>query len=238
MKKKRVLKIISRYYHRLDKKSRQMSPAYDPEIIHKFRTNYKQLKAFLHMIHVSGIPGKLKDFYHLLGTLRDLQLQDQYTKRDARHLPTYRKIIHKQAEQSKSQLDEFLAKKPVRKAGKKTLAAVKSGFSHKTYRRYLKNKTADMQQLLQPATYSDTDLHTIRKLFKELSNNEQLPKSPLQDKLGDFQDKRNALRLLRQFRPAHTSKKERQYIQQKEKTLITEKKAIKAQLEKELKGIS
>lgn len=237
MKKKRVLKIIRRYYNRLDKKSRQMPPAYAPSIIHKFRTNYKKLKAFLHMIHVQGIPRKLKDFYHLLGTLRDLQLQEQYTKPDAPQLPTYRKIIHKQAEQSKLKLNDSLAKKPVQKARKKTLSGVKSGFSHKTYQQYLKNETAAIQQILQPATYSDTDLHTIRKHFKELSNNEQLQKSPLQDKLGAFQDKRNALRLLRQYRPARMGKKERIYLEKKEKALVAEKKVIKAQLGKELKSI-
>ncbi len=237
MKKKRVLKIIRRYYNRLDKKSRQMSPGYAPKVIHQFRTKYKQLKAFLHMVHVPGIPGKLKDFYHQLGILRDLQLQEQYTRNDAPHLPSYRKIIHKQAEQSKSQLADILVKKPVKKARKKTLIAVKSGFSHKRYQRYLESQTAAVQEILQPESYSDADLHTIRKLFKELSNNEQLKKSPLQDQLGAFQDKRNALRLFRQYHPARMSKKERVYLEKKEKALVAEKKTMKAQLIRELKSI-
>lgn len=238
MKKKRVLKTIGRYYKRLDKKSRQMPPAYDPEIIHKFRTNYKKLKAFLHMIQLPGIPGKLKDFYHQLGTLRDLQLQEQYIKHDARHLPTYRKIIHKQAEQCKDQLHHSLAKKPVQKAGKKTLKAVKTGFSHKTYQKYLAGKTIAMQQMLHPTSFSDNDLHTIRKTFKELSNNNQLHCSTLQDRLGDYQDKCNALRLLRKYRPAELSDKEAQYLQHKEEILVNEKKRMKAWLARALKTIS
>ncbi len=190
------------------------------------------------MIQLPGIPGKLKDFYHQLGTLRDLQLQEQSTRRDARHLPTYRKIIHKQAEQSKLQLHQSLSKKPVTKASRKTLTKVKTGFSRKTYQQYLENKTAAIQQMLQPASFSDNDLHAIRKTFKELLHNDQLHDSKLQDKLGDYQDKRNALRLLRKYRPARLGKKEALYLRHKEEALIKEKKKMKAWLVRELKTIS
>lgn len=238
MKKKRVLKIIGRYYRRLDKKSRQMPPAYDAEVIHTFRTNYKKLKAFLHMIHVPGIPRKLKDFYHHTGVLRDLQLQEEYIKTDARKLPTYCKILHKQAEQSRQELDKHLSKKLVAKAKRKTLARIKSDFSHKTYQRYLQKRTAAMQQMLQPESFSDDDLHAIRKSIKELSNNQQLHGTAIQDKLGAFQDRRNALRLLRKYWPAHADKKEARYLRHKEQVLLKEKKRMKSQLARELKTIA
>lgn len=238
MKKKRVLKIIGRYFKRLNKKSRQMPPAYDPEVIHTFRTNYKKLKAFLHMIHVPDIPDQLKDFYHQLGTLRDLQLQEQLTKKEARHLPTYRKIIHKQAEQSKLLLSQLLVKRPVRKSKKKIVKAVRSGFSHHKFQKYLRRKTTDVQQMLQPADFSDNDLHSIRKVFKELVHNHQLQDTTLQDRLGAYQDKRNSLRLFRKYRPADLSRKEADYLRHKEQALNKEKKRMKSWLAKELKTLS
>ncbi len=190
------------------------------------------------MIHVSGMPRKLKDFYQHLGLLRDLQLQEQYIKPDAFRLPIYSKILHRQVEQSKQELARYLSKKMLAKARKKTMAKVKSNFSHKTYQKYLQSKTMAMQHMLQARSFSDNDLHAIRKSLKELSNNQQLNNSAIQDKLGEFQDARNALHLLRKYWPADLSNKEAGLLKYKEQVLLRQKKRMKAQLAQEIKTIS
>lgn len=251
MKKKRVLRIIRRYYKRLQKKCKLMPPAYDVEVIHSFRTNYKKLKAFLKMLPPKhGVPDQLKDLYHHLGALRDLQLQEREVK-----VQGYKKSIRLQIHTAQKRLNKLLAKKPVKKSRRQTIHAVSCGVSHNDYRKLLKKNTLFIRKMLLAGTLSDTSLHAIRKKLKEISNAGKIfhddsitatipgliyildPAADLQDKLGSFQDKRNAVQLLHKNWPEQMDAGEENSLRKKEAALQSEKEQLKAQVLRELKAM-
>ena len=259
MKKDRVVKEINRHFKRLRKKGRQLLPGYDADVIHKFRTDYKQLKDFLKMVSTrkkdkkAAIPRKLRDAYHLLGIIRDLQLQVKDTKEEAQRLPGYRKILQIHIARAKQQLIRSFSPKLVTASGKKTFARIRSGFYHKHFRKYLQQNAALVRQMVMTGAFSDKDLHTIRKVLKGLvhvrdlfSNDKEQsnipglrfmlnPSQGLMDRLGSLQDQRNSLLLLRRYRSASMSAAEAAFMREKEEKLLTGKESMKAQLEQELK---
>lgn len=80
MKHRDILKIVNKLCKKLDKFGSQLVKSFEEEEVHVFRVTYKRLRAFLFMLRSCycsdqpKIPRKLKEYYHLTGELRDLQL--------------------------------------------------------------------------------------------------------------------------------------------------------------------
>lgn len=81
MKKKKIKEIVKDQIKNLQNKFNKIVPNFDPEDIHKFRLEYKKMRAFFRMIQQnknkvlkSNFPESLKNIYKITGKIRDLQL--------------------------------------------------------------------------------------------------------------------------------------------------------------------
>ncbi len=86
MKQKEMEAVIETRFKKINNLLRQVVARYSADDIHRFRVEIKKLKAFLSLLNsdLSGwqvparLPERLNRFYHLVGDIRHLQLQQQY----------------------------------------------------------------------------------------------------------------------------------------------------------------
>lgn len=77
MNRKKLQKEIVKRLDKLHRFAKLIAETHNEEDIHKFRVNYKKLRALLRMIHNKRkevLPEKLKQLYTTAGTIRDMQL--------------------------------------------------------------------------------------------------------------------------------------------------------------------
>ena len=115
-------KIFEVFFKKLEKKFNKVIPNFELEAIHKFRVEYKKLKAFFRMVGNESkiknkfrFSSKLKKAYQISGIIRDLQLQQirisDETKADNEKPQQYVKILEKRIGKSKIELFEIYLKK-------------------------------------------------------------------------------------------------------------------------------
>ena len=84
MNQEQIKHITNNHYRKLKKQTKTVAEEFDMEAIHQFRVEYKKLRAFLRIISLQHetageikFPKKLKRGYNIIGSVRDLQLQQQ-----------------------------------------------------------------------------------------------------------------------------------------------------------------
>lgn len=78
MDKQALKHTLLKYLEAVSKHSAQISPHFDAEVIHKFRTSVKKLRAILSLqkeFDSADLPHSFKSVYHCSGAIRDAQVQ-------------------------------------------------------------------------------------------------------------------------------------------------------------------
>ena len=261
MNREQLKHTIHGQYGKLKKNARKILPAFDAEVIHQFRVSYKKSRAFSRMISVENgkdrqikIPGKLKKIYHVLGSIRDLFLQQQRTleaSREDQHTPqSYLNLLQQEIERLKSILSEILLKKPFYKSKKKLDALIPDEFTDVAFKEYMKNKWVAISAIISSENFSDTTIHTIRKNLKDLFYNLKIFRpgdndtvsallwngkdepyfTTLLDDLGNFQDKSMAIALIKPGWIKSLHILDRQQLERIKKQWMKEKALVKKSL--------
>lgn len=182
MKREKINHIIHQQYRNIEKYCNNIIPDYDIETIHQFRIAYKRLRAFLRMIAEgegqasgTGISGDLRTGYHLSGTIRDLQLQQQRvreaTKYEVIKPKVYLGLLQKEINKLKPGLSGIVSGNPVANSRKKTDASIPHTFPESSFRQFVQKKRDDVYEMITAGHFSDTTIHAIRKKLKDLFYN-------------------------------------------------------------------
>ncbi len=262
MDQKQLKHITNIFYKKLKRLSKHIVSGFDIGTIHEFRLVYKKLRAFLCMIAKDGnkpgerikISGKLKKSYHLLGTARDLQLQQkrilEATGGDLHKTNAYIILLQQEIDQLKPALVEIFSDNPVAASKKKTKASMPDGVPLKGFREFLKKQWLSVHTIVAAKRFSDDNLHTIRKSLRLLFYNLKIGKetdhdmlSPdnwkgkdehyfheLSDELGNFHDKCMAINLLKIGELNSSNKYNRELLDRIKKKWLTEKTNMKQAL--------
>jgi CHAD domain-containing protein len=229
VEQKQLKHIIYFFYKKLEKLSKHIIAGFDAGTIHEFRLVYKKLRAFLQMIGKEGnkpderinISGKLKKSYRLLGTTRDLQLQQERILEVAggniHKTNAYIALLQQEIDKLKPALVEIFSGDPVAASKKKIKASMPDEVPVKDFQEFLKKQWLSICTIVAAKRFSDDNLHTIRKNLRLLLYNLKISKeadhailSPgiwkgedehyfhkLSDELGKFHDKCIAIHLLK-----------------------------------------
>lgn len=158
------------------RKYTSMPSLHDEAAIHRFRTTYKKLRAFLRMLRyapaVKGemkIPAALKQLYRQAGILRNLQLYyhallPYYQEHEA---APYLKTVHRHIEQAQYDLDHLARSTRMDLIAEKITQQLPVRFSGKKVNRFIKNKNKELKGMLRPEM-SDAHLHSVRKYLKDV----------------------------------------------------------------------
>ncbi len=262
MDQKQLKYIVNIFHKKLNKLSKHIITGFDIRTIHEFRLVYKKLRAFLCMIAKDGnrpgerikISGKLKKSYHLLGTVRDLQLQQkrilEATGRDLHKANAYISLLQQEIDQLKPALVEIFSDNPVAASKKKTKAYMPDEIPVKDFREFLQKQWLSIHTVVAAKRFSDDNLHTIRKKLRLLFYNLKIGKetdheilSPgnwkgkdehyfhkLSDELGNFHDKCMAINLLKIGELNGSNKHNRELLDRIKKRWLIDKTNMKQAL--------
>ncbi len=229
MTKKRITHITGTFYRKIKKYIKKITASFGSEDIHQFRVTYKKLRAFLRMISEQNgnagelkIPKKLFNCYHIFGSIRDLQLQQQNilkaTEQKLIKPKAYYSFLQSEIDKLKLQLFKIFQKDPVTLSKEKTDKAIPAKFTVKKFRIYAKKKWDTVNAIIISGSFTNENMHAIRKNLKDLNYNTEEYKgfqnkfvsitgnkinkqylNALVDELGNLQDKSAAVVLLKSY---------------------------------------
>lgn len=266
MNREQISNITNKHYGKLNEHIKKVAKEFDVEAIHKFRVEYKKLRAFLRMILQEfdtadkiKISKKFKKGYNISGSIRDLQLQQQRileaTKLEIKKPKAYLCLLQKEIEKLKLELTEIFLKKPITKSKKKTDASVPDTFPSNGFLNFVQQKWTTVYAIILSDNFSDENIHAIRKNLKDLFYNLKIYEgveqdilsmsiwkgkndqyfNKLLDELGNFQDKRTAIALLKYYWINSLNKYNRELLERIKKEWKNEKVDMKQLLIKKLK---
>lgn len=269
MNKKQIKQIINKHYSELKKLSKSIVENFDADAIHRFRVVYKKLRAFLRMISYINKTGeeiqiskKLKSAYHISGTIRDLQLQQQRiqdnTKQEFKQPQAYLDLLQQTIDKLNPELASILQDNPVNKCKKKTAESIPGEFSTHHFNDYTKQKWIGVYSSMASRYIHDTTIHTFRKNLKDLFYNfktfrnaepgillQGLSKAKdepyfemLLEELGNFQDKCTAVALLGTNWLHDLNAYNRKILMQTKKNCLKDKEKMKQLLVKKIQDVT
>jgi CHAD domain-containing protein len=269
MNKKKLTHTSNRFYRDLKKCAKQLTTNFDTDAIHRFRVVYKKLRAFLRMISSINKTGveikiskKVKRAYHISGTIRDLQLQQQRilesTKQEFRRPQAYLDLLQQTVDKLMPELAAILQDKPVDKCKKKTTEKIPGEFSTKHVNDYAKQIWEAVYSIIASRHLHDAKIHTVRKNLKDLFYNLNVFGDPepaitlqhvskvkdehdveqLLEDLGSFQDKCTAITLLDAGWLNGLNAYNRKILMQTKKAFLKDKEEMKQLLIKKLQLVT
>ncbi len=227
MDHQQIKNIIKRHFKKLKKRFKNATRHYDTEAIHQFRISYKKLRAFLRMMSSSNgakevkLSRKIKGVYAAMGSIRDLQLQQmrilEISKQEPKKPWDYIRLLQEHINKLKPRLNKTPFKKITDQNIKKINTLIPDSFDLNNFKNYSNKIWAKIYSIIERKSFTDPDLHSIRKYLKDLFYNQKefagVHKEITQvldgaagkddkfydlllEKMGDFQDKCTAIELL------------------------------------------
>lgn len=247
--------IISSQFDKLEETSGNIDTALEKEAIHKFRTTYKKLRAWLRLLNFAilmpekiRIPDAVKDFYHDLGKIRDRQIQAETITVKTQGHPVIPDDYFSLLEEESQAFGKLLKKQKVRKSifqsYKKIPSEVRETDRIIEAGKYIETKWDVVIYMVTENQFEDDQLHTIRKLLKDIfyityreDDKGIIPEvniyieekdfKTLLDEIGKFQDMCTALELLCNETLQDIKRKEKQLLLQVRNILTADKMQIK-----------
>ncbi|ANE50438.1 CHAD domain-containing protein [Flavisolibacter tropicus] len=183
MKEKAILDVLKLRMKRLKKHFLKLRKSFDPEELHDYRLEMKKLKAFLRLLNTHRthhetlkLNRHLKTYYKLTGNLRNLQLHEQRIQELANEnhltLPVvFTELLEKEKEKAIEQLRVEEQKLSFKKNRKDLLSPIQLEIKAGERKSYLLNQHTALIAILAPASFSDDDLHDVRKIVKDIGYN-------------------------------------------------------------------
>ena len=263
MNRKQIEKIIAAIYKKIKTHAKCFAAGPDAEAIHLLRVEYKKLRALLKAVafrqqHAkkTGALKKLKKLYHIAGTVRELQLQQQFiataTKNSAKKTRAYLHLLQQEITRLKKIPAPLSAKKIIADSKDKACKVLPAELSISKFVAYFKHQKTIAEALIKAGNISDENIHTIRKILKDFYFTLKVYQKyeaagagvhvkkienyyyGLLKEMGSFCDTSAAIALLKLHLAKQPGIPERQLLQQVKKNWSKEKRQLKKSLVKKL----
>jgi CHAD domain-containing protein len=264
MNRQQLKHTINSHYRNLKKWCKKIQEDFEVEAIHEFRVEYKKLRAFLRMLSMQPgiaikISKKLEKAYHIAGSIRDLQLQQQRiietTLGEPKKPLAYLSILEMETSKLKPELSELFLGDTFSESRKKTDLSVLDQVPVNSFRQFAKQKWEAVYAIVSSGDFCDDNIHAIRKHLKDLLYNskkyteleqdgvpvniwkgrDETYFNKLIDDLGIFQDKCTAIALLKSYWINSLSKYNRRLLERVKKEWIKTKVSFKQELVRQFK---
>ncbi len=253
------------YFRKLKRLIHDMIPGFETETIHQFRVNYKKLRAYLRMLaskHPGGnkipISKNIKNCYRICGKFRDLQLQQlRINQVESIETTPYCALLNHESERLKPLLEECISEMNTRTCKKKMADDLPESFTAEDFTKYADKLIVEINTWALSDHFTDDEIHSLRKLLKDLMYNISLYKGAEQkilstqifkeinekeieillNELGEFQDKCRSIDLISLYWLNQLNSKSQQELSGIRKKWIKEKSAMRKKLEQRIKNI-
>lgn len=197
--------------------------------------------------------------YKILGTIRDLQLQQQridlIAKQDPGIAGPYHSLLEEEIKKLKPELAEISSAKMITESKRKTGTSIPDEFQLPGLKSFMQKKWAAVKAIILSGDFSDDNIHSIRKNLKDIFYNikeyesAEYDTSSLQvwkgrdenyfneflDELGNFQDKCTSIDLMRSYWLTGVDQHSREMLEGLKKIWMKEKISLKHLLVKRFK---
>lgn len=257
---------VEKRFKKLGKRFNNIPTGFDIEDIHEFRLEIKKLRALLRLVsithpahHQLNIPRNLKSFYTSVGEIRNLQLHKKRIISLAEELnletpSSYLQLITAEEDAKKEEARRLATLVDLSSIEVTMINHLPEKMKGAWLKKYLVKKKEELGLLL-TSTFADENLHSVRKVLKDLIYNDNyiapysliiLPgyltqtgnSNELAVWLGDFQDLCMALDLLgHRYLDQVTDETENKNLQIIRLHLEKEKKKLKSRISIVLVGL-
>lgn len=179
-----IKEVIESRCNALKRHYRVITKRFRPEDIHRFRVEYKKLRAFLRLISFSQpnadplkIGQGIKKRYSILGQIRDCQLELMRMHKISGDNKKFRKSYGRSLTRDITKLKVTFGNKStagMRKACHRLVELLsENGISRNQYENYQCCQWKKILAITSANDFSDTDIHNVRKYVKDLYYNTQ-----------------------------------------------------------------
>lgn len=201
MKESEIIHCYKTVFKKLTKHYERSLEDFDADDIHHFRVEMKKLRAFIRLVnlaqpdHQHKIPGSIKKIYHLVGNIRNLQLQQQRIANLTRELMLEMPRSYLQSLHNDEKLFQKVARQTAGEVSlgdfeKKLVNQAPYELNNEIINVYLQKNKTRLAGLLMLPVYYDEALHDVRKVLKDLMYNYEYLENALSaympDALNDF----------------------------------------------------
>ncbi len=171
MNRPQIKNIIHTHFIQLKKSSCEISKTKNEHAIHRFRVEVKKLRAFLRLLSAPNrkrshlkLPGSIKKMYRFLGHVRDEQLHRQRLGQNSVVNDSYFAGSSNKAQWKKQILNvEKINSEELKITGRLPLQLTENMLQH-----FFDTKTKDILAIINTKTFTDKELHAIRKALKDM----------------------------------------------------------------------
>jgi len=178
MTKRDITHIIKEIFRQIKKTQSPIIRNFDQDSIHKFRVQIKKLGALLRLLSFKmdvrsplKLPKRLKNIYSAAGNVRSIQLQLSQIKNSSKNngsLTRYNKQLEKDLDGCIKKLKMRFDKKIIQSKEKKIISKIPEKIDDSTFKNFYQLKIKTIKSVIESGVFSDGELHTIRKLIKDL----------------------------------------------------------------------
>ncbi len=180
MKHLKIETILEKRIEKIDAALINVRLQLQPEEIRVFRIKIKKLGAFLRLMngakghrHAAKLPPKMVKIYQVLGTVRTVQLQQNYVQKTGNRQPgspdTYLAYLDDQLQQYSAEVHQQLkGLKPLKKTAEKILKLLPKQSSRAAILQFIHSEGDTLAELFTPVFPSDESFHEATKLLKNL----------------------------------------------------------------------
>lgn len=182
MKAEEIIKVYKRSFKKLRRYYRRLIKHCSEEDNHNFRVEIKKLRAFIRLVnlchpeHLQKITKSIKEFYHIAGDIRNLQLHNKRMEHLCEDLlieepGLYLQCLDKEIKKKKKALNEAAKQVTFKKFRKELINETPEELTSDIKITFVKNSLSYFAQLLILLSSNEEVLHEIRKLLKDLMYN-------------------------------------------------------------------
>ena len=154
--------------------AKKINLTFDKDIIHQFRVEIKTASSFLRLLKFQNpgaklkLPKKFKRLYHITGAIRDAQLELGKIIDKQLELPAYINKLHLVINTRKKEWENHYAKKIFLNLNTKLSNASYDTLHPETLEEFIGSHISFIHQLSKVKYPSDSNIHTVRKLVKDI----------------------------------------------------------------------
>lgn len=177
--KQNTAHIIRVFFKRLRKYAGKMKKDDSAEAIHLFRVEIKKLRAFLRLLSLElkkedelKLPSKIKKMYKYAGKVRDRQLHRKRMKAaiksNKQQFPEIKMVWNDVAEKKEGKGNKMLSEKDFLAAELKLKEELPNEIEAAAVKTFFSLKLNNIISVANKGSYSNEELHTIRKSLKDI----------------------------------------------------------------------
>jgi CHAD domain-containing protein len=254
MEQEKVRRIVDEKVEELSALCRKIGKDFDKDAIHDFRVAVKSLRSFLRLTGwAPQQPGptltrKFKRLYHIAGAIRDTQLEMEVMAAELPLIPQYLNKLHMVLARQKREWEKHYSKKTLNKLQDRLNNHNYGDLKVAVLADFLNQRFAAIDEIGRKPAPTDNQVHTIRKLAKDILYTTKLAKknwgaakhqseaisrkqlNKLVDEIGDYNDQRIIQEHLSSFSSRAILPEEESRIRsicsRERKKLVVQKKSI------------